>query len=102
MSRVEGQRVLIPSGSRLFKHPAEESNLVRQIRSLQCYPSHPQGVFFISILSGPSRNRTGHRSAMDGRLVPTASEARAPPGSGGRRSGTPTGHFHLLSIPTWS
>lgn len=28
----------------IHQHPAEESNLVRQIRSLPCFPSHSQGI----------------------------------------------------------
>lgn len=65
---------LASQASGLFKHPAEESNLVRQIRSLQCSPSHPQGVIFFPVA------RPGIEPG------PTASEA-------GMRSGTLTGRF---------
>jgi hypothetical protein len=64
------------------KYPAEESNLVRQIRSLSCCPSHPQGVRLFRSVARPGIEPG-----------PTASEARAPPRSGGRRSGTLTGQI---------
>jgi hypothetical protein len=99
-----------------FKCPRQESDLVLDLRGVACesgtprgqcvhvstsprsrtsscrfevcraHPSHSQGA------SSPSRNRTGHRPAVEGRLVPTASEA-------GMRSGTLTGQiFQYLDL----
>ena len=56
----------------VVQHPAEESNPVRQIRSLPCRPSHSQGVCF----SSPSRNRTWSDRASEADML----------------SGTLTGH----------
>ncbi len=86
------------------KHPAEESNLVLQIRSLPCRPSHSQGLGLKShvslygshdltnakVSSSPSRNRTWSNSfgSCDAihhthgpllhRSIPTWSRTRAP------------------------
>jgi hypothetical protein len=52
-----------PATSFFVQHPAEESNLVRQIRSLPCRPSHSQGVITRSVSRPGLEPGPGHRSA---------------------------------------
>ena len=94
--------------------PRQESNLVYDLRTVACFPAHSEDMLLLASRQGVEPRLAESKSAVLSVTLarcrvarpgiepgPTASEARAPPCSGGRRSSTLTSHVQK-SIPTWN